>query len=60
VILYDYLDSGNGYKIRLLLAQLARPYRWVELDIMTGAQPEIRMSRAPRRRTGLSSGPGRR
>jgi len=36
VILYDYLDSGNGYKIRLLLAQLGRPYRWVELDITTG------------------------
>jgi glutathione S-transferase len=36
VILYDYLDSGNGYKIRLLLAQLERPYRWVELDIMRG------------------------
>jgi glutathione S-transferase len=34
--LYDYLDSGNGYKIRLLLAQLERPYRWVELDIMQG------------------------
>jgi glutathione S-transferase len=36
VILYDYLDSGNGYKIRLLLAQLGRDYRWVELDIMRG------------------------
>jgi len=35
--LYDYLDSGNGYKIRLLLAQLARPCRWVELDIVSGA-----------------------
>ena len=35
--LYDYLDSGNGYKIRLLLALLNHPYRWVELDIMTGA-----------------------
>jgi glutathione S-transferase len=34
--LYDYLDSGNGYKIRLALAQLGRPYRWVELDITTG------------------------
>jgi glutathione S-transferase len=34
--LYDYLDSGNGYKVRLLLAQLARSYRWVELDILTG------------------------
>jgi glutathione S-transferase len=37
MILYDYLDSGNGYKIRLLLAQLAREYRWVELDILHGA-----------------------
>jgi len=36
VILYDYLDSGNGYKVRLLLAQLGRPYRWVELDILRG------------------------
>ena len=35
--LYDYLDSGNGYKIRLLLAQLSRPYAWHELDIMKGA-----------------------
>jgi glutathione S-transferase len=34
--LYDYLDSGNGYKIRLLLAQLERAYRWIELDIMEG------------------------
>jgi glutathione S-transferase len=32
--LHDYFDSGNGYKIRLLLAQLGRPYRRVELDIM--------------------------
>ncbi|HEY1283056.1 MAG TPA: glutathione S-transferase family protein [Steroidobacteraceae bacterium] len=34
--LYDYLDSGNGYKIRLLLALLQRPYGWTELDIMKG------------------------
>jgi len=34
--LYDYLDSGNGYKIRLLLALLERPYRWIELDILSG------------------------
>src|SRR5258706_6017980 len=34
--LYDYLDSGNGYKIRLLLAQLQLPYRYVELDILRG------------------------
>jgi glutathione S-transferase len=36
ITLYDYLDSGNGYKIRLLLALLERPCRWVELDIMQG------------------------
>src|SRR5690242_4943185 len=35
--LYDYLDSGNGYKIRLLLSLLDRPYRWQELDILQGA-----------------------
>jgi len=35
--LYDYLDSGNGYKIRLLCALLNAPYRWVEVDILTGA-----------------------
>jgi glutathione S-transferase len=34
--LYDYLDSGNGYKVRLLLSQLGTPYRYVELDIMRG------------------------
>lgn len=36
MILYDYLDSGNGYKVRLILAQLAVSYQWVELDIMHG------------------------
>ncbi|HJS33700.1 MAG TPA: glutathione S-transferase family protein [Alphaproteobacteria bacterium] len=34
--LYDYLDSGNGYKIRLLLALLKTPYRRIELDIDRG------------------------
>jgi glutathione S-transferase len=37
ITLYDYLDSGNGYKIRLLLAQLGIPYRYHELDILRGA-----------------------
>jgi glutathione S-transferase len=35
--LYDYLDSGNGYKVRLLLAQLKQPFRWTILDIDRGA-----------------------
>ena len=41
--LYDYLDSGNGYKARLALAQLGQPYRWIEVDIMAGAtrKPEF-------------------
>jgi glutathione S-transferase len=34
--LFDYLDSGNGYKCRLLLAQLGLPYEYVECDIMKG------------------------
>jgi len=34
--LYDYLDSGNGYKARLLLAQLGMKYDWTELDIDKG------------------------
>ena len=35
--LYDYLPSGNGYKVRLLLAQLALPFELVQLDITQGA-----------------------
>lgn len=34
--LYDYLDSGNGYKVRLLLAHLGRDYELIEKDILKG------------------------
>ena len=34
--LYDYLESGNGYKVRLLLHQLGLPFERVELDIVKG------------------------
>lgn len=34
--LHDYLGSGNGYKVRLLLAQLGREYERVEYDIDRG------------------------
>jgi len=34
--LYDYLPSGNGYKVRLLLAQLGLPFELVEKDILKG------------------------
>jgi glutathione S-transferase len=35
--LYDYLPSGNGYKVRLTAKYLNIPYRLVEMDIATGA-----------------------
>ena len=34
--LYDYWESGNGYKVRLLLAQLEIPYERIELDVLKG------------------------
>jgi len=34
--LYDFLRSGNGYKVRLLLRQLGIPYELVEMDITKG------------------------
>ncbi len=34
--LYDYLPSGNGYKVRLLLTQLRIPFERIELDITEG------------------------
>jgi len=34
--LYDYLPSGNGYKIRLVLTQLGMPCERIELDILKG------------------------
>jgi glutathione S-transferase len=41
--LFDDQDSGNGYKVRLLLAQLGLAYRWTHLDVDTGAtrKPEF-------------------
>lgn len=35
--LYDYLPSGNGYKVRLVLKHLELPYEYVELNILSGA-----------------------
>ena len=34
--LYDYPDSGNGYKVRLALHHLCVPHQLVALDIMRG------------------------
>lgn len=46
--LYDYLSSGNGYKCRLLLHQLAIPYQRIELDILKGeTRTEAFLARNP-------------
>jgi len=35
--LFDYLPSGNGYKVRLVLKHLGKPYDVIEKDIKQGA-----------------------
>jgi glutathione S-transferase len=41
--LYDYLRSGNGYKVRLLLHQLGTAFERIEVDLDAGAtrRPEF-------------------
>ena len=34
---YGFSPSGNCHKVRLLLEQLGRPYRWIETDSSAGA-----------------------
>ena len=34
--LYDFLSSGNGYKVRLVLHQLGLPFTRIEVDIVRG------------------------
>jgi glutathione S-transferase len=33
---YGMAESGNCYKVKLLLSQLKQPFEWVETDIMQG------------------------
>jgi len=33
---YGMAESGNCYKVKLLLSQLGVPYEWIETDIMQG------------------------
>ncbi len=58
--LYDYLPSGNGYKVRLVLRQLGLPYELVELDIKRGETrtPEF-LAKNPNGRIPLLEIPGR-
>jgi glutathione S-transferase len=57
--LYDYLPSGNGYKVRLVLRQLGLPYELVELDIKRGETrtPEF-LAKNPNGRIPLLEIPG--
>ena len=34
--LYDYLPSGNGYKVRMALRELNLPYELIQIDITRG------------------------
>lgn len=34
--LYDCLPSGNAYKVRLFIAQLAIPFKRIELNVVEG------------------------
>jgi glutathione S-transferase len=36
ITLFDFHDSGNGYKVRLLMSHLRLAYRYVEVDILSG------------------------
>ena len=58
--LYDYLPSGNGYKVRLTLRYLALPYEDVEVDIKQGASrtPEF-LAMNPNGRIPVLDVPGR-
>jgi glutathione S-transferase len=57
--LYDYLPSGNGYKVRLVLKQLGIPYELQEIDIKTGGSrtPEF-LAKNPNGRIPLLEIPG--
>jgi len=60
--LYDYGESGNCYKVRLLLSQLGEPFERVDLDILQGETrtPEF-LAKNPNRRVPVVEWPdGRR
>jgi hypothetical protein len=51
--LHDYLPSGNGYKVRLLLTQLGIPFERIEYDIDRVRRARPRSSKTSTR-TGAS------
>ena len=56
--LYDYWESGNCYKVRLLLNQLGMPFERVPVDILQGEtrQPDF-LARNPNHRVPLVEWP---
>jgi len=58
--LHDYLPSGNGYKVRLVLSELGLPYELVEVDILKGGSrtPEF-LAKNPNGRIPLLEIPGK-
>ena len=58
--LYDYLPSGNGYKVRLVLRELELPHEFVEVDILKGGSrtPEF-LARNPNGRIPVLEIPGK-
>lgn len=56
--LYDYPESGNAYKIRLLLTQLGYPFERILVDILKGESrtPEF-LAKNPNRRIPLLEWP---
>ena len=56
--LYDYWESGNCYKVRLLLNQLGMPFERVPVDILKGEtrRPDF-LARNPNHRVPLVEWP---
>ena len=52
--LYDYLESGNAYKVRLLLHQLGLPSERVDVDMLKGeSRTQVFLQRSPNGRIPL-------
>jgi glutathione S-transferase len=59
-ILYDYLPSGNGYKVRLTAKYLQLAYQLVQMDIKNGATRTAEfLAKNPNGRIPLLENPGR-
>ncbi|MDH3378821.1 MAG: glutathione S-transferase family protein [Gammaproteobacteria bacterium] len=56
--LYDFWESGNCYKVRLLLSQLGEPFERVPVDILQGqTRTESYLKRNPNHRVPLLEWP---